>query len=103
MTEDDEKNYEEETKDEQRKKMDEGEMDEDVSTEEGREKLVEDGEISPTEAGFSEGAEGRGGMTSDARTGELLGDKKDEVFEKKEEGKKKLFASKENAEKGQRD
>ena len=34
--------------------------DKDIYSEEGREDLVEDGEISPAEEGFMEGAEGNG-------------------------------------------
>ncbi|PIN81847.1 hypothetical protein COV11_01035 [Candidatus Woesearchaeota archaeon CG10_big_fil_rev_8_21_14_0_10_30_7] len=50
----------EETSEEKKDEMDEGTEDEDVYTEEGRENLVEDGEITPEEEGFMQGAEGTG-------------------------------------------
>lgn len=56
----DEPEEHEQTSDELKKEMDEGKEDEDVYTEEGREKLVEDGEITPEEEGFMQGAEGTG-------------------------------------------
>jgi hypothetical protein len=91
------------TKEEQRLAIDEGEQDEEVYTEAGRDDLVEDGEISEWEEGFMEGAEGRGQMTSCARCGKLLGQEKSNVFERKINGKKMLFCSQEHAEKGPRD
>ena len=49
-----------ETSEQLSEEMDLGEVDEDVYTEEGREKEVEDDEISAEEEGFMAGAEGKG-------------------------------------------
>ncbi|MBW2991616.1 hypothetical protein KY345_00175 [Candidatus Woesearchaeota archaeon] len=93
----------ERTKDEIREDIDEGVDDKEVYSEPGRDKLVEEGEMGTWEEGFMEGAEGRGQMTSCARCGKLLSQEKDEVFERKINGKKMFFCSKEHAEKGPRD
>ena len=93
---------EERTKDEQRLAIDEGEQDEEVYTDAGREELMDDDEISVWEEGFMEGAEGRGQMTSCARCGELLGQGKSKIYQRKIDGKKMLFCSREHAEKGPR-
>jgi|GEM_PF-1444939 len=92
----------ERTKDEIREDIDSGFDDKEVYDETGRHKLVEDDEIDTWEEGFMEGAEGRGGMTSCARCGKLLDEDKGRIFEKKINGKKMLFCSKEHAEKGPR-
>ena len=94
---------EEKTKDEIRKDMEEGMDDEEVYDETGRHQLIDDDEMENWEEGFMEGAEGRGGMTSCARCGKLLGQGKTKVFERKINGKKLYFCSEEHAEKGQRD
>ena len=54
------KDFENKTEDQVELEMEVGELDEDVYTEEGREKLVEGDEISVAEEGFMEGAEGLG-------------------------------------------
>lgn len=46
--------------------------DEDIYSEEGREDLVEDDEISPTEEGFMEGAEGDGQGAKCRKCGKVL-------------------------------
>jgi hypothetical protein len=97
------KTKKEKTKEEQRLDISTGEQDEEVYTAAGREQLVEDDEMEPWEEGFMEGAEGRGQMTSCARCGKLLGQGKAKTFERKINGKKMLFCSKEHAEKGARD
>lgn len=93
---------EEKTKDEQRADISEGSQDEEVYSEQGRRSLVDDDEISPTEEGFMEGAEGRGQEASCAHCGKLLGDREEGVFERKVEGKILFFCSEECAEKGKR-
>lgn len=92
----------EKTKDEQRKDISEGDQDEEVYTEQGRQAMVDDDELSPSEAGFMEGAEGRGQDTSCAHCGKLLGDREEGVHEKKVDGKTLFFCSEECAEKGKR-
>ncbi len=56
----DEPEEHEESSEKFKEEMTSGEEDEDVYTEEGREELEEDDEISPSEEGFMRGAEGRG-------------------------------------------
>ena len=88
----------EKNKEEKELDMEIGQADEDVYTQEGVEHLVEDGEISPEEAGFMQGAQGGGQLGKDALTGEpILG----EAYEKEIDGKVYRFVSKENAEKFQ--
>ncbi len=55
----DEPEEHEESSDELEEEMEIGEKEEDVYSEEGREKLVEDDEIDSWEAGFAEGADGQ--------------------------------------------
>ncbi len=88
----------EETSEEKEEDMEHGERDEDVYTKEGREKLEEDGEISPEEAGFMEGAAQAGQMGKDALTGEPLMDVED-VVEAEIDGRMYRFVSEENARK----
>lgn len=77
--------------------MEHGDKEEDVYSEEGREKLVEDGEIENWEEGFMQGASGGGQLAKDALTGEpLMGE---ETVELEIEGKKYRFVNSENAEK----
>jgi hypothetical protein len=78
--------------------MEQGEKNEDVYSEEGREKLVEDGEISPEEEGFMEGANASGQLGKDALTGEPLMDVED-VIETEIDGKMYRFVNAENARK----
>ncbi|MFH1276559.1 MAG: hypothetical protein ABIH82_05605, partial [Candidatus Woesearchaeota archaeon] len=78
--------------------MEFGEIDEDIETNEGRELLVEDDEISPEEAGFVEGASNEGQLAKDALTGEpLMGI--DDVVELEIDGKLYRFVNEENAQK----
>ena len=88
----------EETSEELKEDMEHGERDEDPDTAEGREKLVEDGEMSPEEAGFMEGASDEGQLAKDALTGEPLMDI-DDVVETVIDGKKYRFVNEENAKK----
>ena len=78
--------------------MEHGERDEDVYTKEGREKLEEDGEISPAEEGFMEGASDDGQLSKDALTGEPLMDIED-VVETEIDGQTYRFVNAENARK----
>ena len=106
MTDENQKEYpaeeqgieEEKTSEEKSEEMEHGEKNEDVYTEEGREKLVEDGEISPEEEGFMEGAAQAGQLGKDALTGEPLMDVED-VVETEIDGKVYRFVSEENAQK----
>ncbi len=82
----------EETKDEIRKEMEEGEKEETVYDETGREKLVEDAEISPEEAGFMEGAEDDGEQGKCQNCGAALLDAED-TYETKIDGKAYWFCS----------
>ncbi len=79
--------------------MDMGKKDEDVYTEEGREKLVEDGEISPEEEGFMEGAEQKGEQAKCAYCGKVLGEDEKNIYERKFNGEIKWFCSEEHAQK----
>ena len=76
--------------------MEHGDVDEDVYSKEGREKLEEDGEIEPWEEGFMEGAAQAGQLGKDALTGEPL---MDDVVEAEIKGKLYRFVSEENAKK----
>lgn len=67
--------------------------DKDIYSEEGREKLVEAGEISPEEEGFMQGASGVGQGAKCRRCGKILGDYKD-VFEQEVDGEVYRFCSK---------
>ena len=88
----------EETSEEIEQDMEAGEKNEDVYSEEGREKLVEDGEISPEEEGFMRGAENQGQLGKDALTGEPLMDIED-VEETEIDGQAYRFVNEENAQK----
>ena len=78
--------------DETREKMESGEKEETVYDEQGRENLVEDDEISPTEAGFMEGAEDDGEQGKCANCGAALMDAEHTV-ETKIDGKTYWFCS----------
>ena len=86
------------TSEAKKEEMEHGEREEDPLTKEGREKLVEDGEMEPWEAGFAEGASDEGQHAKDALTGEPLMDVED-VVEAEIEGKMYRFTSEENAQK----
>lgn len=85
-------------KDDERQEMAEGNKDEDVYSEAGREALVEDDELDAGEAGFMQGAEDDGQLSKDALTGEPLMGVED-VVELKIDGQLYRFVSAENAEK----
>ncbi len=86
------------TSEEVKEEMEHGERNEDVYSEEGREKLVEDEEIDPEEAGFMAGAEAGGQLAKDALTGEPLMDI-DDVVETEIDGQMYRFVNEENAQK----
>jgi len=71
---------------------------ENVYTEEGRESLVENDEISPLEEGFMEGAEDGGQEGKCRLCGEPLGDAEN-VFEREVKGSLERFCSSDHAEK----
>ena len=77
--------------------MEEGKHDEEVYTEEGREKLVEDDEIEDWEEGFMKGAEGRGKGTSCAFCGKMISEDKEGIVEREIDGEIKVFCSEEHA------
>lgn len=79
--------------------MEEGKKEEEVYSEEGREKLIEGDEIEDWEEGFMEGAEGRGEQASCAYCGKLIGEDKENIFEREFDGEIKWFCSEEHAEK----
>ena len=89
---------EEQNSEEKKEEMERGDKDEDVYSKEGREKLEEDGEISPEEEGFMEGAAQAGQLGKDALTGEPLMDV-DDVVETEIDGKIYRFVNAENARK----
>ena len=91
-----------ESSDEVKEDMEEGEKDEDVYSEEGREKLEEDSEISPTEAGFMEGAEHTGEQGMCAHCRKVLDQEKDTIVEKEIKGRVLWFCSDDCASKGPR-
>lgn len=71
-----------------------GEEGVDVYTEEGREELTEDeGEIQPWEEGFSKGASGPGSQGVCEHCGKPLGDREEEVIERRIDDEIKLFCS----------
>jgi YHS domain-containing protein len=87
-----------ETREERLDEIKRAEREEDPSTEEGREQLVEDDEIEPWEAGFAQGASEEGQLAKDALTGEPLMGSAD-VYEEEIDGKMYRFVSEENAQK----
>jgi hypothetical protein len=88
----------EETSEKKKEKMEHSEKDEDVYSKEGREKLEEDGEIEPFEAGFMAGADDDGQLSKDALTGEPLMDI-EHVVEIEIDGQTYRFINEENAQK----
>ena len=85
------------TKDEIEQDMEIGKKDEDVYSEEGREQLIEDGEITNSEDGFMEGAEGRGKKASCSECGALISEDEVNIHEREIEGEVKWFCSEEHA------
>ena len=92
----------EKTSEEKKEDMEEGEKDEDVYSEEGREKLEEDDEIDDWEAGYMEGAEHKGEQAMCAHCRKVLRQGKDKIVEKEVKGRVLWFCSSECAEKGPR-
>lgn len=82
--------------------MESGEKDEDVYSEEGREKLEEDGEIDAWEEGYMEGAEHKGEQGMCAHCRKVLDQEKDDIVEKEVKGRVLWFCSNECASKGPR-
>ncbi len=88
----------EESSDEKKAEMELGERDENLETEEGREKQVEEDEVEPWEAGLMQGESDEGQLAKDALTGEpLMG--VDDVVESVIDGKTYRFVNEENAQK----
>jgi hypothetical protein len=83
----------EETSEEEQLDMDTGKKDEEIYDEDGREKLMEDGEISPQEEAFMEGASGKGKAGHCAECDKPLSDEKEEVIERVIDGKTMTFCS----------
>lgn len=88
-----------ETTEEVEQQMDVGEKEEEVYSEEGREKLIEDAEIEDWEEGFMEGAEQRGEQHCCEECGKLLGEEETEIIEREFDGEIKWFCSSEHAQK----
>ncbi|MBU0461263.1 MAG: DUF2116 family Zn-ribbon domain-containing protein [Nanoarchaeota archaeon] len=84
------------TEDEIDQSMEEGELDEDVYTEEGRENLLEDDEIEEWEEGFMEGADELGQQGKCASCGGVLD--MDNTVEEELEGELRWFCSERCAE-----
>ena len=87
--------YEEKNKEKKDKdlEMEIGQKDEDVYSEKGREHLVEDDEITPTEAGFMRGEEDGGKDAVCASCGQVLQEEHGDIVEKEIEGEIKHFCS----------
>ena len=89
-----------ESSDDVETKMHVGEKEVDVYTEEGREELMEEDEVSPQEEAFSKGAEAKGSMGKCAHCGKVLSQQQDEVVEREIDHKSYLFCSNDCASKG---
>ncbi|MEM3153965.1 MAG: hypothetical protein QW165_00150 [Candidatus Woesearchaeota archaeon] len=81
-----------ETPDDFTVKMQVGEKEADIYTEEGREELEDEGEIAPWEEGFAEGAEGAEGGHC-AHCHKPLGDREEGVIERKQKDVTLFFCS----------
>lgn len=81
------------TEEEIKENMEMGEKNEDVYSEEGREKLLEDAEIDAEEEGFMEGAEGRGQLAKCDNCHKVLGDDPENTVEREFDGEMHLFCS----------
>jgi len=90
----------EESSDEVEAKMHAGEKDADVYSEEGREELLEDDQVSPAEEAFAEGAVDRGRQGKCAHCGKVLSQDQKEVIEREIDHKIEFFCSDECASKG---
>ena len=89
-----------ESSDDVETKMHTGEKAVDVYSEEGREELLEEDEISPREEAFSEGATDRGSQGKCAHCGKVLSQDQNEVIEREIDHKPHFFCSNECAAKG---
>ena len=88
--------------DDTKKEMEEGKLEEDITSEEGREKLVEDDEISPREEAFSEGAEQKGELATCAQCGKVLSQSKQGTVEREVDGELFWFCCEDCANKFER-
>ena len=75
------------------------EEEKDIYTQEGKEKLVEDGEISPAEEGFMQGASGHGQLGHCASCDKPLSDDASKVVERVINGEKFQYCSDECSQK----
>ena len=91
-----------ETREEIEEGMEEGDKEADVYSEEGREKLEENDEISSWEEGFMEGAEHKGEQGMCAHCRKVLDQEKDSIVEKEIKGRVLWFCSEDCARKGPR-
>lgn len=91
----------ESTREQYEQEIETGEKNESIYTQEGREELLEDGEIAPWEEGFAEGAEsdagGHGGKCE--HCGEILSQDMTKVVKKRTNHEVHWFCSSECAEK----
>ncbi|MBD3361408.1 hypothetical protein GF358_01300 [Candidatus Woesearchaeota archaeon] len=90
------------TSGEKNKEMRKGERDADITSEEGREELIKNDEISPQEEAFAEGAEDKGELGTCAYCGKPLSQDPEKVVEKEIDGEKVWFCSEEHAKKGKK-
>ncbi len=90
------------TSDEKTEAIQEGTKDADITTEEGREDLTENDEISPTEEAFAEGAEEKGELGTCAQCGKPLSQNREEVVEREINGEKVWFCCDDCANKGKK-
>jgi hypothetical protein len=70
------------SKDTKATELESGDVEEDPATEEGREELMEEDEISPEEEGFLKGAEGKGKLGKCAECNIVLDQDEEKVFER---------------------
>lgn len=91
----------EKTDDEKSLEMETGEKEEDVYDDAGRDKLMEDDEITPEEDAFLEGYEDKGHLAKCEECGKLLEDvdNKEGIVEREFDGELRRFCSEECAEK----
>ena len=86
------------TSDEKKLDIETGIAEEDVYSEEGREEMTENDELSPAEEGFMEGAEGRGQLAKCDECGKILGQDKEDIVEREFDGELFFFCSERCAE-----
>ncbi|MFO8015593.1 MAG: hypothetical protein R6U32_00665 [Candidatus Woesearchaeota archaeon] len=85
-----------ETEEKKRQEMENGELEENVYSEAGRENLAEDDEVENWEEGFSKGADEEGKDAKCRYCGKILSGT--DFYERKIDGMKCLFCSEEHAE-----